>query len=93
MTRKQWHRTLVTIVVVLLALALAFYVSSIVLAPRGGRDEAGLFDGWAMFALIAAIGVGIIDFFVRPLGGRSGDADVLAEAEEARTGSVRTTGR
>jgi cobalamin synthase len=93
MVRKRWHVVLVTITVVLLALAVVFYVSSIVLAPKGGRDEAGLFDGWAMFALIAAIGVGIVDFFVRPLGGRSGDADVLAAAEEARTGSVRTTQR
>jgi hypothetical protein len=40
--------------------------------------------------MIGAIVVGIIDFFVRPLGGRSGDADVMAAAEEARTGSTRT---
>jgi cobalamin synthase len=89
MSRKRWHQVLVTIVVVLLALAAAFYVMSVVLAPHG-RDTAGLFDGWTMFAVVAAIAVGIIDFFVRPLGGRSGDADVMAAAERVRTGSVRT---
>jgi hypothetical protein len=43
-----------------------------------------------MFSLVAAIAFGVVDFFVRPLGGQSGDADVMAAAEEARTGSTRT---
>ncbi|WP_267419951.1 MULTISPECIES: hypothetical protein [unclassified Curtobacterium] len=90
MTRTAWHRLLVTLVVVLLALTAVLWVSSVVLAPADGRDTAGLFVGWAMFALVGAIVVGIVDFFVRPLGGRSGDADVMAEAEQARTGSTRT---
>jgi hypothetical protein len=93
MTRTAWHRLLVTLVVVLLALTAALWISSVVLAPADGRDTAGLFVGWAMFALVGAIVVGIVDFFVRPLGGRSGDADVMAAAEEARTGSTRTQQR
>lgn len=88
--RIAWHRVLVTVVVVFLALAVVFYALSVFLAPADGRNTAGLFVGWAMFAMIGAIGVGIVDFFVRPLGGRSGDADVMAAAEEARTGSTRT---
>ncbi|MFS0729883.1 hypothetical protein ABC270_07365 [Curtobacterium sp. 1P10AnD] len=87
--RIAWHRVLVTVVVVFLALAVVFYALSVFLAPDG-RNTAGLFVGWAMFAMIGAIGFGIVDFFVRPLGGRSGDADVMAAAEEARTGSTRT---
>ncbi|WP_144764133.1 hypothetical protein [Curtobacterium sp. 9128] len=90
MTRSAWHRLLVTLVVVLLALTVVLYVASVVLAPADGRNTAGLFVGWAMFAMVGAIVFGIIDFFVRPLGGRSGDADVMAAAEEARTGSTRT---
>lgn len=90
MTRSSWHRLLVTVVVVLLALTAALWITSVVLAPADGRDTAGLFVGWAMFALVGAIAVGIVDFFVRPLGGRSGDADVIADAEQARTGSTRT---
>jgi hypothetical protein len=90
MTRTAWHRLLVTIVVVFLVLAALSYVTSIVLAPSGGRSVAGLWDGWAMFSLVAAIAFGVVDFFVRPLGGQSGDADVMAEAEAARTGSTRT---
>jgi hypothetical protein len=90
MARLTWHRVLVTVVVLLLVLAAGLYVSSVVLAPQGGRGVAGLFDGFAMFALVGAIAVGIVDFFVRPLGGRSGDAEVLAAAEAARTGSTRT---
>ncbi|MBF4583050.1 hypothetical protein ITJ54_10260 [Curtobacterium sp. VKM Ac-2865] len=93
MTRTAWHRLLVTLVVALLALTAALWVTSVVLAPADGRNTAGLFVGWAMFALVGAIVVGIVDFFVRPLGGRSGDADVMAEAEEARTGSTRTQQR
>lgn len=88
--RITWHRVLVTVVVVLLVLTVGFYVASIVLAPADGRNTAGLFVGWAMFAMVGAIVFGIIDFFVRPLGGRSGDAEVIAAAEEARTGSTRT---
>lgn len=88
--RNAWHRVLVTAVVVFLVLAVGFYVASVALAPADGRNVAGLFVGWAMFALVAAIVVGIVDFFVRPLGGRSGDAEVIAAAEEARTGSTRT---
>jgi uncharacterized membrane protein len=90
MTRIAWHRLLITLVVVLLALTVVMYVTSVVLAPADGRNTAGLFVGWAMFAMVGAIVVGIVDFFVRPLGGRSGDADVMAAAEEARTGSTRT---
>ena len=90
MTRSSWHRLLVTVVVVLLVLTAALWITSVVLAPADGRNTAGLFVGWAMFALVGAIAVGIVDFFVRPLGGRSGDADVIAEAEQARTGSTRT---
>ncbi|PZE81337.1 hypothetical protein [Curtobacterium sp. MCBD17_032] len=90
MSRIAWHRLLVTIVVVFLVLAVMSYVTSIVLAPSGGRSVAGLWDGWAMFSLVAAIGFGVVDFFVRPLGGQSGDAEVMAAAEEARTGSTRT---
>lgn len=90
MTRPSWHRLLVTVVVVLLVLTAALWITSVVLAPADGRNTAGLFVGWAMFALVGAIAVGIVDFFVRPLGGRSGDADVIAEAEQARTGSTRT---
>lgn len=89
-SRTVWHRTLVTVVVVFLVLAAVLYAASVLLAPADGRNTAGLFVGWAMFAVIGAIVVGIVDFFVRPLGGRSGDADVLAAAEEARTGSTRT---
>lgn len=90
MTRSTWHRLLITLVVVLLALTVVFYVASVALAPADGRNTAGLFVGWAMFSMVGAIVFGIIDFFVRPLGGRSGDADVMAAAEEARTGSTRT---
>ncbi|MCJ1715966.1 hypothetical protein [Curtobacterium sp. VKM Ac-2922] len=90
MTRSAWHRLLVTAVVVLLVLTAGLWVASVALAPADGRNTAGLFVGWAMFALVAAIAVGIVDFFVRPLGGQSGDADVIAAAEEARTGSTRT---
>jgi uncharacterized membrane protein len=93
MSRKHWHALLVTLVVVLFALALAFYVTSIVLAPSRGNDTAGLFDGFAMFALVAGIAVGIVDFFVRPLGGDSGTREVreaVAEEERVRTGTVRT---
>ncbi|ROS74728.1 hypothetical protein EDF24_2160 [Curtobacterium sp. PhB130] len=90
MTRSAWHRLLITLVVVLLALTVVLYVASVVLAPADGRNTAGLFVGWAMFAMVGAIVFGIIDFFVRPLGGRSGDADVMAAAEQARTGSTRT---
>lgn len=88
--RIAWHRVLVAVVVVFLALAVVLYALSVFLAPADGRNTAGLFVGWAMFAMIGAIGFGIVDFFVRPLGGRSGDADVMAAAEEARTGSTRT---
>jgi len=91
--RIAWHRVLVTVVVVFLVLAVVFYALSVFLAPEDGRSVAGLFVGWAMFAMIGAIAVGIVDFFVRPLGGRSGDADVMAAAEEARTGSTRTASR
>lgn len=91
--RITWHRILVTVVVVFLVLAIVFYASSVLLAPADGRNTAGLFVGWSMFALIGAIVVGIVDFFVRPLGGRSGDAEVIAAAEEARTGSTRTQQR
>lgn len=90
MTRPAWHRLLVTVVVVLLVLTAGLWIASVVLAPADGRNTAGLFVGWAMFAMVGAIAVGIVDFFVRPLGGRSGDADVMAAAEEARTGSTRT---
>ncbi len=89
-SRSTWHRALVTLVVVFLVLAAGLYAASVFLAPVDGRNTAGLFVGWAMFAVIGAIVVGIVDFFVRPLGGRSGDADVIAAAEEARTGSTRT---
>lgn len=91
MSRVAWHRTLVTIVVVMLALAAGFYVTSVVLAQDHGRDVAGLFDGWAMFALLGAIGFGIADFFVRPLGGRSGEPEVRAAAQDdrIRAASVR----
>ncbi|QKS17019.1 hypothetical protein HUN59_13070 [Curtobacterium sp. Csp2] len=89
-SRTVWHRTLVTAVVVFLVLAAGLWVTSVVLAPADGRNVAGLFVGWAMFAVLAAIAAGIVDFFVRPLGGRSGDAEVIAAAEEARTGSTRT---
>jgi hypothetical protein len=82
MTRTAWHRLLMTIVVVFLVVAALSYVTSIVLAPSGGRSVAGLWDGWAMF--------GVVDFFVRPLGGQSGDADVMADAEAARTGNTPT---
>ena len=88
--RITWHRVLITVVVVFLVLTVGFYAASVLLAPADGRSTAGLFVGWAMFSMIGAIVVGIIDFFVRPLGGRSGDADVMAAAEEARTGSTRT---
>ncbi|WFR68566.1 ABC transporter permease [Curtobacterium flaccumfaciens] len=91
--RIAWHRVLVTVVVVFLGLAVVFYALSVFLAPADGRNVAGLFVGWAMFAMVGAIAFGIVDFFVRPLGGRSGDAEVLAAAEEARTGSTRTTAR
>ncbi|KTR40241.1 MULTISPECIES: hypothetical protein [Curtobacterium] len=87
--RTAWHRVLVTAVVAFLVLAAALYAASVFLAPADGRNTAGLFVGWAMFAVLGAIAAGIVDFFVRPLGGRSGDADVLAAAEEARTGSTR----
>lgn len=87
--RTAWHRVLVTAVVAFLVLAAVLYAASVLLAPADGRNTAGLFVGWAMFAVLGAIVVGIVDFFVRPLGGRSGDADVLAAAEEARTGSTR----
>ncbi|OIH97295.1 hypothetical protein [Curtobacterium sp. MCBA15_001] len=90
MTRTAWHRLLVTVVVALLALTAVLWIASVVLAPADGRNTAGLFVGWAMFAMVGAIAVGIVDFFVRPLGGRSGDADVIAAAEQARTGSTRT---
>jgi len=89
-SRTVWHRALVAVVVVFLVLAAVLYAASVLLAPTDGRNTAGLFVGWAMFAVIGAIVVGIVDFFVRPLGGRSGDADVIAAAEEARTGSTRT---
>ena len=92
-SRTVWHRALVAVVVVFLVLAAVLYAASVLLAPTDGRNTAGLFVGWAMFAVIGAIVVGIVDFFVRPLGGRSGDADVMAEAEEARTGSTRTQQR
>ncbi|MCS6563317.1 hypothetical protein N8D74_12225 [Curtobacterium flaccumfaciens] len=88
--RITWHRVLITVVVVFLVLTVGFYAASVLLAPADGRGTAGLFVGWAMFSMIGAIVVGVIDFFVRPLGGRSGDADVMAAAEEARTGSTRT---
>lgn len=88
--RTTWHRVLVTLVVAFLVLAAVLYAASVLLAPSDGRNTAGLFVGWAMFAVVGAIVAGIVDFFVRPLGGRSGDADVLAAAEEARTGSTRT---
>jgi uncharacterized membrane protein len=88
--RITWHRVLITVVVVFLVLTVGFYAASVLLAPADGRGTAGLIVGWAMFSMIGAIVVGIIDFFVRPLGGRSGDADVMAAAEEARTGSTRT---
>ena len=91
--RIAWHRVLVTVVVVFLVLTVGFYAASVVLAPADGRNVAGLFVGWAMFAMVGAIVFGIIDFFVRPLGGRSGDAEVMAAAEEARTGSTRTQTR
>lgn len=90
MTRSAWHRLLITLVVVFLALTVVFYAASVILAPADGRNTAGLFVGWAMFSMVGAIVFGIIDFFVRPLGGQSGDADVMAAAEEARTGSTRT---
>ena len=89
-SRTAWHRALVTVVVVFLVVAVGLYVASVLLAPADGRNVAGLFVGWAIFAVLAAIAAGVVDFFVRPLGGRSGDADVLAAAEEARTGSTRT---
>ena len=91
--RIAWHRVLVTVVVVFLVLTVGLYAASVLLAPADGRNVAGLFVGWAMFAMVAAIVCGIVDFFVRPLGGRSGDADVMAAAEEARTGSTRTQTR
>jgi len=91
--RIAWHRVLVTVVVVFLVLTVGFYAASVFLAPADGRNVAGLFVGWAMFAMVGAIVFGIIDFFVRPLGGRSGDAEVMAAAEEARTGSTRTQTR
>jgi hypothetical protein len=84
MTRQRWHRVLVVLVVALLALAVVFYALSIALAPADGRSTAGLYDGWAIFSLIGAIGVGIIDFFVRPFGGRSGDAEERAAAQDLR---------
>jgi succinate-acetate transporter protein len=92
-SRIAWHRVLVTVVVVFLVLAVGLYAASVLLAPADGRNTAGLFVGWAMFAMVGAIVSGIVDFFVRPLGGRSGDADVIAAAEEARTGSTRTQTR
>jgi len=91
--RIAWHRVLITVVVVFLVLTVGFYAASVLLAPADGRNVAGLFVGWAMFAMVGAIVFGIIDFFVRPLGGRSGDAEVIAAAEEARTGSTRTQTR
>jgi len=91
--RIAWHRVLVTVVVVFLVLTAGLYAASVFLAPVDGRNTAGLFVGWAMFAMVGAIVFGIVDFFVRPLGGRSGDADVIAAAEEARTGSTRTQTR
>lgn len=90
MSRYRLHQLLVGIVVAMFVISIALYVTSIVRAPEG-RGTAGLFDGWSMWFGIAGVAVGIVDFFVRPLGGRSGDADVMAEAERARTGSVRTT--
>ncbi len=92
-SRIAWHRVLVTIVVAFLVLTVGLYAASVLLAPADGRNTAGLFVGWAMFAMVGAIVFGIVDFFVRPLGGRSGDADVIAAAEEARTGSTRTQTR
>jgi ABC-type Fe3+-siderophore transport system permease subunit len=90
MSRTALHRLLIAICAVFLVLAALAWVTGVVRAPAGGPGVAGLWDGWAMFALVVAIAVGTVDFFVRPLGGRSGDADVLADAEEARTGSTRT---
>ncbi|MBD8703258.1 hypothetical protein SOM11_10840 [Frigoribacterium sp. CFBP9039] len=70
MNRSALHRLLVAVVVVLLVAAAALYVLSVTLAP-GGRDVAGLFVGYAWGAVVLAVLVGVVDFFVRSSGSRS----------------------
>lgn len=73
MKRTALHRLLVVAVVVLLAVAVALYVLSVTLAPSGGPEVAGTFVGYAWGAVVAAVLVGIVDFFVRSNGPRAHD--------------------
>ncbi|WP_423923611.1 hypothetical protein ACPEEZ_05530 [Frigoribacterium sp. 2-23] len=72
MTRVYWHRLLVAVVIVLIVAAALFYLFSVTMAPQG-PDVAERFVALAWISFVAAVGAGIVDFFVRFNGPRPRD--------------------